>query len=224
MTGVRPVSRTRSTVLQAASVCLQYPDDALLRGAADRPDRRRRAARRRPAGTAGRVPRPRPTATPPVGPGASTTSRCSTPGAGAASTCPGGPTATPAAAAASLAALKARYRARGVELDSTELPDFLPVVLEFAATTDLAAGLELLQEYRAGVELLRLALLDAATPYAGAGRGRLRAAARPVAGRRRRGEGPRPQRPTARAGRARPRTVRHATPMPGHRDGTAGDR
>jgi nitrate reductase molybdenum cofactor assembly chaperone NarJ/NarW len=67
---------------------------------------------------------------------------------------------------ASLAALKRRYRAAGVELDSTELPDFLPVVLEYAATADLADGLALLQEHRAGVELLRLALLDAGTPYA----------------------------------------------------------
>ena len=48
-----------------------------------------------------------------------------------------------------------------------ELPDFLPAVLEFAATADLAAGLQLLQEHRAGIELLRLALLDAGTPYAG---------------------------------------------------------
>ncbi len=67
---------------------------------------------------------------------------------------------------AALAALKSRYRAAGVELDSTELPDFLPVVLEYAATTDLADGLQLLQEHRPGVELLRLALLEAATPYA----------------------------------------------------------
>jgi nitrate reductase delta subunit len=67
---------------------------------------------------------------------------------------------------ASLAALKQRYRAAGVELGSSELPDFLPVVLEYAALTDLADGLALLQEHRAGVELLRLALLDAGTPYA----------------------------------------------------------
>jgi nitrate reductase delta subunit len=67
----------------------------------------------------------------------------------------------------SLAALKDRYRAAGVELAGTELPDFLPAVLEFAATADLTAGLQLLQEHRAGIELLRLALLDAGTPYAG---------------------------------------------------------
>jgi nitrate reductase delta subunit len=67
----------------------------------------------------------------------------------------------------SLAALKQRYRTAGVELTTTELPDFLPAVLEFAATADLTAGLHLLQEHRAGLELLRLALLDAGTPYAG---------------------------------------------------------
>ena len=39
-------------------------------------------------------------------------------------------------------------------------------MLEFAATADLAVGLQLLQEHRAGLELLRLALLEAATLYA----------------------------------------------------------
>jgi nitrate reductase assembly molybdenum cofactor insertion protein NarJ len=48
----------------------------------------------------------------------------------------------------------------------TELPDYLPVVLEYAATGDLADGLALLQEHRAGVELLRLALHDVGSPYA----------------------------------------------------------
>lgn len=67
---------------------------------------------------------------------------------------------------ASLAALKARYRSAGFDLASTELPDFLPVVLEYAATADLADGLTLLQENRPGIELLRLALIDAETPYA----------------------------------------------------------
>ncbi|MCE3554088.1 nitrate reductase molybdenum cofactor assembly chaperone [Pseudonocardia sp. RS11V-5] len=67
----------------------------------------------------------------------------------------------------SLAALKARYRAAGLDLRGDELPDYLPLVLEYAATADRADGLALLQENRAGLELLRLALLDAATPYAG---------------------------------------------------------
>ncbi|MFC4944900.1 nitrate reductase molybdenum cofactor assembly chaperone [Pseudonocardia sp. GCM10023141] len=67
---------------------------------------------------------------------------------------------------AALAGLKARYREAGVEFEDPELPDFLPAVLEFAATADLAGGLRLLQEHRPGIELLRLALLDAGTPYA----------------------------------------------------------
>lgn len=67
---------------------------------------------------------------------------------------------------AALADLKARYRAAGAEFHGTELPDFLPAVLEFAATADLTGGLALLQEHRAALELLRLALLDAGTPYA----------------------------------------------------------
>jgi nitrate reductase molybdenum cofactor assembly chaperone NarJ/NarW len=54
----------------------------------------------------------------------------------------------------------------GSSWTAPELPDFLPVVLEFAATTDLAGGLELLQAHRAGIELLRLALVDIGTPYA----------------------------------------------------------
>jgi nitrate reductase molybdenum cofactor assembly chaperone NarJ/NarW len=64
-----------------------------------------------------------------------------------------------------LADLKERYRRGGLELGRGELPDYLPVVLEYAATGDLADGLALLQEHRAGVELLRLALGDARSPY-----------------------------------------------------------
>ncbi len=67
-----------------------------------------------------------------------------------------------------LLAFKRAYRQAGVELATIELPDHLSVVLEFAATTDLAAGRALLLEHRAGVELLRLALQDAASPYADA--------------------------------------------------------
>jgi len=66
-----------------------------------------------------------------------------------------------------LADLKERYRHRGLELDGSELPDFLPVVLEYAATGDLPDGLGLLQQHRAGLELLRLALVEAGSPYAG---------------------------------------------------------
>lgn len=66
----------------------------------------------------------------------------------------------------SLARLKALYRSHGFELQGGELPDFLPVVLEFAAQGDVTLGLQLLQEHRPAVELLRLALLDIDTPYA----------------------------------------------------------
>ena len=68
----------------------------------------------------------------------------------------------------SLARLKQIYRDHGVELLPAELPDYLPVVLEFAATVDVATGLKLLQEHRAGIELLRLALQDISSPYAAA--------------------------------------------------------
>ncbi|NLT56146.1 MAG: nitrate reductase molybdenum cofactor assembly chaperone [Actinomycetales bacterium] len=66
----------------------------------------------------------------------------------------------------SLARLKELYRSHGRELDPGELPDFLPVVLEFGATVDLERGLELLSGHRAGLELLRLALSDLGSPYA----------------------------------------------------------
>ncbi|MCM2579762.1 nitrate reductase molybdenum cofactor assembly chaperone [Streptomyces meridianus] len=65
-----------------------------------------------------------------------------------------------------LADLKARYRSRGLETGSDELPDYLPAVLEYAAMGDLTDGLALLQEHRAGIELLRLALEEAGSPHA----------------------------------------------------------
>lgn len=67
-----------------------------------------------------------------------------------------------------LVEMKQAYREAGVELAVEELPDHLCVVLEFAATTDRVAGIRLLLEHRAGVELLRLALTDAGSPYADA--------------------------------------------------------
>lgn len=65
-----------------------------------------------------------------------------------------------------LAQLKELYRTYGFELVSTELPDFLPVILEFAAGADVELGLRILSDRRAGLELLRLALVDADSPYA----------------------------------------------------------
>lgn len=67
-----------------------------------------------------------------------------------------------------LAAFKQRYRRSGFLVDTRgELPDYLPMVLEYAAIVDPVDGGALLQEYRSSVELLRLALLERETPYAG---------------------------------------------------------
>jgi nitrate reductase molybdenum cofactor assembly chaperone NarJ/NarW len=67
-----------------------------------------------------------------------------------------------------LAAFKQRYRRSGFLVDTGgELPDYLPMVLEYAAVVDPVDGTALLQEYRSSVELLRLALAESGTPYAG---------------------------------------------------------
>lgn len=66
-----------------------------------------------------------------------------------------------------LADLKRRYREAGHELDGTgELPDYLPLVLEFARYAP-REGTDLLQEYRPSLELIRIALAERGSPYAG---------------------------------------------------------
>ncbi|MFI1994518.1 nitrate reductase molybdenum cofactor assembly chaperone [Actinoplanes sp. NPDC020271] len=62
--------------------------------------------------------------------------------------------------------LKQRYRAHGLRLDGGELPDLLPVVLEFAATVGPGDGEAPLRQHRQGLELLRAALEEDGTPYA----------------------------------------------------------
>lgn len=57
------------------------------------------------------------------------------------------------------------YRAAGLRITERELPDHLAVVLEFAAT-EPDQGQRLLVECRSGIELLRLGLHDAASPWA----------------------------------------------------------
>jgi nitrate reductase delta subunit len=64
-----------------------------------------------------------------------------------------------------LAAFKQIYRAHGVELDESELPDYLPLVLEFTAKVSAEDGYELLQRYRPSLELLRLSLQDDKLPH-----------------------------------------------------------
>ncbi|WP_231123762.1 nitrate reductase molybdenum cofactor assembly chaperone [Nocardioides sambongensis] len=66
-----------------------------------------------------------------------------------------------------LAAFKQRYRAAGMLVDTHgELPDYLPMVLEYAALADPRDGRELLQDYRASLELIRIALVERSSPYA----------------------------------------------------------
>ena len=67
-----------------------------------------------------------------------------------------------------LGQFKRVYRDSGllVDLDG-ELPDYLPMVLEFAARGDLDRGLVLLNGYRASLELLRLGLAGDRLPQAG---------------------------------------------------------
>ena len=67
-----------------------------------------------------------------------------------------------------LTAFKQVYRAHGAELDESELPDYLPLVLEFTAKVSPEDGYELLQRYRPSLELLRLALRDDGLPHRGA--------------------------------------------------------
>jgi nitrate reductase molybdenum cofactor assembly chaperone NarJ/NarW len=68
-----------------------------------------------------------------------------------------------------LGRFKAAYRRSGFLVDTHgELPDYLPMVLEFAACADPVAGAELLQDYRASLELLRIALQEKQSPYAAA--------------------------------------------------------
>jgi nitrate reductase delta subunit len=63
---------------------------------------------------------------------------------------------------------KQTYLASGLELTDTELPDHLCVVLEFAGTVDHEQGRQLLLDHRAGLELLRIALAEAGSRWAGA--------------------------------------------------------
>jgi nitrate reductase delta subunit len=61
---------------------------------------------------------------------------------------------------------KTAYREAGMILSDEELPDHLGVLLEFGATADVDVARALLLEHRAGLELLRLALEDAHSPWA----------------------------------------------------------
>lgn len=63
----------------------------------------------------------------------------------------------------SLVAFKSAYRGAGFTPSEDELPDYLPLVLDFAALTE--RGVTLLRAHRVDLELLRRALHDGGTPY-----------------------------------------------------------
>lgn len=64
--------------------------------------------------------------------------------------------------------IKQDFRSAGLEIGSDELPDHLPVVLEFGAAHDPERGAKILRGNRPGVELLRLHLADIDSPWHGA--------------------------------------------------------
>lgn len=66
-----------------------------------------------------------------------------------------------------LGAFKKVYRGADTLVDTHgELPDFLPMVLEFTATVDMASGREVLQQYRPSLELIKFGLLRDNLPHA----------------------------------------------------------
>ncbi|WP_454165087.1 nitrate reductase molybdenum cofactor assembly chaperone [Gordonia iterans] len=66
-----------------------------------------------------------------------------------------------------LAAIKQTYRESDFLVDTHgELPDYLPMVLEFAARVNPETGRMLLIEHRASLELIRIALQEKDSPYA----------------------------------------------------------
>jgi nitrate reductase delta subunit len=64
-----------------------------------------------------------------------------------------------------LVRLKRRFADAGLPLAAAELPDFLPVLLEFAALTP-KAGEAILNELRPSLELVRARLHERQSPYA----------------------------------------------------------
>jgi nitrate reductase delta subunit len=62
--------------------------------------------------------------------------------------------------------LKKLYRAAGLPLEGSELPDYLPVMLEFASAAAPEHAELPLREHRAELELIRLSLREQGSPYA----------------------------------------------------------
>ncbi len=67
----------------------------------------------------------------------------------------------------SLGEFKQAYRDSGFLVDlHGELPDHLPIVLEFSARADPQRGVEILEKHRAALELIKFSLLERESPYA----------------------------------------------------------
>lgn len=64
--------------------------------------------------------------------------------------------------------IKQVYVKAGLTLTDDQLPDHLCVVLEFGAMTDVKAGLKIILDNRAGLELLRIHLREVESPWFGA--------------------------------------------------------
>ena len=62
--------------------------------------------------------------------------------------------------------LRQAYAAAGFDCSDTELPDYLPLMLEFATLAPKPAGAELLDGQREAIELIRSSLRDDGSPYA----------------------------------------------------------
>lgn len=65
-----------------------------------------------------------------------------------------------------LLGLKQAYRAGGLEPPGTELPDYLPLMLEFAALAPERQATALLEEHRVAIELVRAGLARESSPFA----------------------------------------------------------
>jgi nitrate reductase delta subunit len=61
--------------------------------------------------------------------------------------------------------LKRMYRAAGLAPEGPELPDYLPVMLEFAAFAPPGYGETVLREYRAALALIQMSLRENGSPY-----------------------------------------------------------
>ena len=64
-----------------------------------------------------------------------------------------------------LAELKEIYMHAGFEIDSTELPDYLPLLLEFVSLSDEKIRTDLLRRFRSAIENTQQMLVEKESPY-----------------------------------------------------------